>query len=92
MKAFTHGDGDLFNKYPELQEAVVWVYFHSNISEFNRVECWGPLKDACASASSSPSSTSSDGLPISNEGMALALAVPRPCQENCECCFTGHDH
>ncbi|XP_010538785.1 PREDICTED: protein STAY-GREEN 1, chloroplastic-like isoform X1 [Tarenaya hassleriana] len=43
LKAFVHGDGNLLNNYPELQEALVWVYFHSNIPEFNRVECWGPL-------------------------------------------------
>ncbi|KAG2410993.1 Protein STAY-GREEN 1 [Vigna angularis] len=46
LKAVVHGDGDLFNNYAELQEALVWVYFHSNIPEFNKVECWGPLRDA----------------------------------------------
>lgn len=46
LKAFVHGDEDLFNNYPELQEALVWVYFHSSLPEFNKVECWGPLKDA----------------------------------------------
>ncbi|VVB12010.1 unnamed protein product [Arabis nemorensis] len=46
---------DLFAKFryyifckelPVLQEALVWVYFHSNVDEFNRVECWGPLWEA----------------------------------------------
>ncbi|PIN02199.1 hypothetical protein CDL12_25287 [Handroanthus impetiginosus] len=46
LKAFVHGDENLFNNYPELQDALVWVYFHSNIPEFNKVECWGPLKEA----------------------------------------------
>ncbi|KAL1556799.1 Protein STAY-GREEN, chloroplastic-like [Salvia divinorum] len=46
LKAFVHGDGDLFKNYPELEEALVWVYFHSNIPEFNKVECWGPLRGA----------------------------------------------
>ncbi|XP_051130033.1 protein STAY-GREEN homolog, chloroplastic-like [Andrographis paniculata] len=46
LKAFIHGDGSLFNNYPNLQESLVWVYFHSNIPEFNKVECWGPLKEA----------------------------------------------
>ncbi|CAL5379170.1 unnamed protein product [Camellia sinensis] len=56
LKAFVHGDGNLFNNYPELEEALVWVYFHSNIPEYNKVECWGPLKDAAA-----PSKVSSCG-------------------------------
>lgn len=43
LKAFVHGDEKLFKNYPELQEALAWVYFHSNIPEFNKVECWGPL-------------------------------------------------
>ncbi|KAL8543824.1 hypothetical protein ACS0TY_004394 [Phlomoides rotata] len=43
LKAFVHGDAKLFNNYPELEEAWAWVYFHSNIPEFNKVECWGPL-------------------------------------------------
>ncbi|KAJ0247203.1 Magnesium dechelatase SGR1 [Hirschfeldia incana] len=46
LNAIVHGDGDLLNNYPELQEAPVWVYFHSNVDEFNRVECWGPLWEA----------------------------------------------
>ncbi|CAN8325632.1 unnamed protein product [Cochlearia groenlandica] len=46
LKAFAHGDMNLLNNYPELQEALVWVYFHSNVDEFNRVECWGPLWEA----------------------------------------------
>ncbi|XP_028104813.1 protein STAY-GREEN 1, chloroplastic-like [Camellia sinensis] len=48
LKAFIHGDGNLFNNYPELEKALVWVYFHSNIPEYNKVECWGPLKNAAA--------------------------------------------
>ncbi|KAF8058507.1 hypothetical protein N665_1242s0016 [Sinapis alba] len=46
LKAIVHGDGNLLKNYPELQEALVWVYFHSNVDEFNRVECWGPLWEA----------------------------------------------
>ena len=30
----------------ELEESSVWVYFHSNMEEFNRVEYWGPLREA----------------------------------------------
>jgi hypothetical protein len=51
LKAFFHGDVNLFNNHPELQEALVWVYFHSNIPEFNKVECWGPVKEAAAPTS-----------------------------------------
>ena len=46
LKAIVHGDGNLLNNYPDLLEALVWVYFHSNADEFNRVECWGPLWEA----------------------------------------------
>ncbi|KAJ0239022.1 hypothetical protein HA466_0235410 [Hirschfeldia incana] len=46
LNAIVHGDGDLLNNYPELQDAPVWVYFHSNVDQFNRVECWGPLWEA----------------------------------------------
>lgn len=75
LKAFVHGDENLLNNYPELQDALVWVYFHSNIQEFNKVECWGPLKDA-----SSPSSNKGN---IGNN----IWSMPQPCQDNCNCCF-----
>ncbi|CAA0396190.1 unnamed protein product [Arabidopsis thaliana] len=58
LKAFVHGDGNLLNNYPELQEALVWVYFHSNVNEFNKVECWGPLWEAV-----SPDGHKTDTLP-----------------------------
>uniref|UniRef100_A0A6M2ESJ9 Staygreen protein domain-containing protein n=1 Tax=Populus davidiana TaxID=266767 RepID=A0A6M2ESJ9_9ROSI len=87
LKAFFHGDGSLLSNYPELQEGLVWVYFHSNIPEFSKVECWGPLKDAAA-----PSTSETGG---SNETSTTELAnqssnwdLPEPCQEeNCSCCF-----
>ncbi|XP_057865127.1 protein STAY-GREEN homolog, chloroplastic [Cryptomeria japonica] len=46
LEAFRHGDEALFKSCPELEEALVWVYFHSNVEEYNRVECWGPLVEA----------------------------------------------
>lgn len=46
LEAFRHGDRALFDKHPDLEESPVWVHFHSNLQEFNRHECWGPLKDA----------------------------------------------
>ncbi|KAK6935306.1 Staygreen protein [Dillenia turbinata] len=79
LKAFVHGDENLFNHYPELQDAMVWVYFHSNMSEFNKVECWGPLKEAAAPTSGSLKEEEAN--PASN------LVWPEPCKEDCTCCF-----
>ena len=36
----------MFRENPELMDAYVWVYFHSSTPKYNRIECWGPLKDA----------------------------------------------
>ncbi|KAF5753301.1 putative staygreen protein [Helianthus annuus] len=77
LKAFAHGDWNLLNIYPKLQEASVWVYFHSNIQEFNRVECWGPLKEAVG-----PLLSTSIG-----EEESSNWEVPKPCLEDCSCCF-----
>ncbi|PWA90242.1 non-yellowing 1 [Artemisia annua] len=74
LKAFAHGDGNLLNNYPDLQEALVWVFFHSTIPEYNRVECWGPLSEAGGSSSRRGPTT-----PLSK--------IPRPCLEDCSCCF-----
>lgn len=85
MKAFVHGDENLLKNYPELQEALVWVYFHSNIQEFNKVECWGPLKDATC-----PSSSSSGVGGVKNTSFTSnnnKLDLPKPCEETCTCCF-----
>ncbi|ESQ38285.1 hypothetical protein EUTSA_v10029210mg [Eutrema salsugineum] len=73
LKAFVHGDKNLLNNYPELQEALVWVYFHSNIHEFNKVECWGPLREA----------TSQDGCRTHTR----ETLPERPCMDDCSCCF-----
>ncbi|XWS49859.1 hypothetical protein CRYUN_Cryun12cG0039400 [Craigia yunnanensis] len=85
LKAFVHGDGNLLKNYPELQESLVWVYFHSNSPEFNRVECWGPLVEAGA-----PSSVA-DGTGTQQEEKQVITPsnweLPEPCQENCNCCF-----
>ncbi|KAL3498749.1 hypothetical protein ACH5RR_041481 [Cinchona calisaya] len=80
LKAFVHGDGNLLNNYPELQESLVWVYFHSNIPEFNKVECWGPLKDA--------DSPSSGVQKENNKNQASnCWEMPKTCQQTCSCCF-----
>ncbi|KAF9609734.1 hypothetical protein IFM89_018182 [Coptis chinensis] len=46
LKAVLYGDSKLFKEHPELMEALVLVYFHSSSNKYNRVECWGALKDA----------------------------------------------
>ncbi|GAB4856951.1 Staygreen protein [Ancistrocladus abbreviatus] len=84
LKAFVHGDEYLLNNYPELQEALVWVYFHSSLPEFNKVECWGPLKDAAA-----PSNNKTNESHQNQEITCLKSnwEIPQPCKEACKCCF-----
>lgn len=80
LKAFVHGDVSLFKEYPELEDALAWVYFHSNIPEFNKVECWGALKNA--------TQPSSDSLAHQNNLDNNDSATPeQPCLEDCKCCF-----
>nr|GLL48558.1 protein STAY-GREEN, chloroplastic-like [Ipomoea trifida] len=81
LEAFVHGDENLLNNYPELQEASVWVYFHSNIPEFNKVECWGPLKEASSTGGGG------GGPHSSKESLASNPDMPQPCPESCDCCF-----
>lgn len=87
LKAFVHGDGNLLNNYPELQEALVWVYFHSNIPEFNKVECWGPLKNAAAPSSTTRTGGVQGGQQQQEAGPSSNFDLPQPCQEECNCCF-----
>lgn len=75
-----YGDESLFNSYPQLEEALVWVYFHSNIPKYNRVECWGPLRDA-SSIGRHAYNTSDDGE---------KLLPQAQCQIECDCCFPTH--
>lgn len=46
LSAVLYGDRLLFSEHKELMDAFVRVFFHSSIRKYNRVECWGPLKDA----------------------------------------------
>lgn len=46
LKAIHCGDSALFREHPELLDSIVRVYFHSSSEKYNRMECWGPLKDA----------------------------------------------
>ncbi|GFP86494.1 protein stay-green chloroplastic [Phtheirospermum japonicum] len=95
LMAFVHGDEDLLNNYPELQDALVWVYFHSNIPEFNKVECWGPLKEASISspyARAHKLDNKSNELPhvppqVQSNHNIVKLETPQPCPQACSCCF-----
>ncbi|CAL5087185.1 unnamed protein product [Urochloa decumbens] len=86
LKAFVHGDGDLFSRHPELEEATVWVYFHSNIPRFNRVECWGPLRDAAAPAEDNDPAAAASG----EAGQMPVGEWPHRCPQQCDCCFPPH--
>ncbi|XP_057977983.1 protein STAY-GREEN homolog, chloroplastic-like [Malania oleifera] len=83
LRAFVHGDVNLLNNYPDLQEALVWVYFHSSIPEFNRVECWGPLEDAAAPSNG----VGMDQMDKTMVNPSSNWDMPEPCQEDCTCCF-----
>jgi hypothetical protein len=90
LEAFVHGDGDLFSRHPELEEATVWVYFHSNLARFNRVECWGPLRDAAAPAPAEDDSTAPAAASIAMEGQMPVGEWPHRCPQQCDCCFPPH--
>lgn len=86
LKAFVHGDVNLFNNFPELEESSVWVYFHSNIPEFNKVECWGPLKEAASPSNGARNEKDNDEIVINNNNSNM-FEIPKPCPEDCSCCF-----
>ncbi|CAD6218413.1 unnamed protein product [Miscanthus lutarioriparius] len=89
LKAFVHGDGDLFSRHPELEDATVWVYFHSNLPRFNRVECWGPLRDAAAPPAEDDSTA--PAAAASKEGQMPPVGEwPYRCPQQCDCCFPPH--
>ncbi|KAL8481911.1 hypothetical protein ACS0TY_027614 [Phlomoides rotata] len=46
LEAVLYGDSEFFREHQELMDALVRVYFHSSSTKYNRMECWGPLKDA----------------------------------------------
>lgn len=45
LEAMRYGDKALFETYPALDEAPIWIYFYSIYPEYNRVEYWGSFKD-----------------------------------------------
>lgn len=77
LEAFRFGDQALLSGHPELEQALVWVYFHSNVKEFNRVECWGPLADAAKGEIWEPE--------MKNEKEKIER--PRQCGHPCKCCY-----
>eukprot|EP01018_Ginkgo_biloba_P001752 Gb_13586 [translate_table: standard] len=84
LEAFRHGDQALFNNHPELEEALVWVYFHSNVKEFNRVECWGPLQDA-AKGEIEQSESAREAIHMALQEMEKDR--PQRCPHPCNCCY-----
>ena len=92
LKAFVHGDGSLFSSHPELEEATVWVYFHSNLPRFNRFECWGPLRDAAApydddAVVDAPAADAIATAVNEQQTMPAGGEWPRRCTGKCDCCF-----
>ncbi len=45
IEAFRYGDRGLFVAHPELDEATVWVRFHSSRARYEISEEWGRLRD-----------------------------------------------
>jgi hypothetical protein len=41
LEAFRFGDRMLFEAHPELDQAPIWVHFHSTQSRYDRTEAWG---------------------------------------------------
>ena len=89
-----HGDGSLFSSHPELEEATVWVYFHSNLPRFNRFECWGPLRDAAApydddAVVDAPAADAAVAMTAVDEQQTVPQVGewPRRCAGKCDCCF-----
>jgi hypothetical protein len=43
LEAIRYGDRTLFEYNPELDNSVIFIYFHSTDSKFDRVENWGTM-------------------------------------------------
>lgn len=90
LKAFVHGDGGLFRSYPELEDALVWVYFHSNSPELNSIECWGPLREAAETGRPKKIGLD-DGRGGIKEIERRWMEPQQRCETKCECCFPPHN-
>jgi len=86
LEAFRHGDEELLKKYPDLDKSMVWVYFHSNVKEYNRVECWGPLEEAAKSASEEAKEAIHHAIEEMEKQWPKQLWPGKVCDEPCECC------
>ncbi|KAK8934856.1 hypothetical protein KSP39_PZI014952 [Platanthera zijinensis] len=91
LKAFVHGDGGLFRSFPELQDALVWVYFHSNSPQLNRVECWGPLREAAETGRPEMAGTLDGGMGSDGEVESRWPEPQQRCEVECNCCFPPHN-
>lgn len=45
LESFRYGDRKLFESYPELDEATIWVHFHRACSLQDKIEDWGQPQD-----------------------------------------------
>lgn len=86
LEAFRHGDEELLKAYPDLDNAMVWVYFHSNVKEYNRVECWGPLVEAAKSAGEEAKEAIHHAIDEIEKQWPKKLWPGKICEEPCECC------
>jgi len=86
LEAFRHGDEELLKAYPDLDSSMVWVYFHSNVKEYNRVECWGPLAEAAKSASEEAKEAIHHAMEEMEKQWPKQLWPGKMCDEPCECC------
>jgi hypothetical protein len=59
LEAFRFGDRHLFEIWPELDWAPIWVHFHAAQPHYNRVESWGTLAGYTAPLRSSQNAKSS---------------------------------
>lgn len=44
LQAFRYGDRSLFDAHPELDNAQIFVHFHSSKAKYNRTEEWGTFQ------------------------------------------------
>ncbi|CAK9191990.1 hypothetical protein BDL97_01G096700 [Sphagnum fallax] len=86
LEAFRHGDEELLKEYPDLDEALVWVYFHSNVEAYNRVECWGPLVEAAKSATEEAKEAIHHAMDEIEKKWPQELWPGKVCTKACECC------
>lgn len=45
LEAFRYGDRELFLAHPQLDQAAIWVHFHSANRRYQKTEPWGTLAD-----------------------------------------------